>query len=268
MFYRAIRLCSSVVVIGVSYLPKDHALHIEVNQHLTKEEQQELLTCIKHMWSTEVDLTPFYNQFTDGPLQPIIQKRKGLHLVLDSSIYECLIKTIIGQQLNISFAATLEQRLVQLAGEEINYKGMCLPVFPDPEKVASLCYEDLQKLQFNRRKAEYIIDISRLIVEGKLDLEGLMGCSEEEVMEKLLPLRGIGRWTVECVLLFGMGKPDLLPAADIGLRNAIAHVFELDQKPSEEEVRKLGEQWKPYRSYVTFYLWDAITEQKIKKKQI
>ncbi len=79
-------------------------------------------------------------------------------------------------------------------------------------------------------------------------------------METLLPLRGIGRWTVECLLLFGMGRPDLLPAADIGLRRAVQRVYGLPERPGEEEVRRIGEAWAPWRSYATFYLWDAITE--------
>jgi DNA-3-methyladenine glycosylase II len=123
-----------------------------------------------------------------------------------------------------------------------------------------LDYEDLQKLQFNRRKAEYVIDLSRQVADGELDLEGLQSLSDRQVVEKLVALRGVGRWTAECLLLFGMGRPDLLPAADIGVRNAVKKAFELDGQPTEAEVREWGEGWTPWRSYVTFYLWDYLTE--------
>ena len=141
----------------------------------------------------------------------------------------------------------------------MEFEGESVYAFPTPDRVAALSYEDLTRLQFNRRKAEYIIDISRMVAEGRLDLEGLRRRSDEEVMEILLPLRGIGRWTVECLLLFGMGRPDLLPAADIGLRKAVQKVYGLVDRPGEEEVRRIGESWTPWRSYATYYLWDAIT---------
>ncbi|MCK9906659.1 hypothetical protein MXD63_42540, partial [Frankia sp. Cpl3] len=74
----------------------------------------------------------------------------------------------------------------------------------------------------------------------------------------LTPLRGIGRWTVECLLMFGMGRPDLLPAADIGLRNGIHLVYQLADKPDENAIRRIGESWAPWRSYVSLYLWEAV----------
>lgn len=125
--------------------------------------------------------------------------------------------------------------------------------------MARLNVEDLQKLSFNRRKAEYVIDLSRDIVEGKLDLDSLKQLPNEEVIERLVALRGVGRWTVECILLFGMGRTNLLPAADIGLRNALKKVYGLNHQPTEAEVRQWGERWSPWRSYVTFYLWDYLS---------
>jgi DNA-3-methyladenine glycosylase II len=170
-----------------------------------------------------------------------------------------MIRTIIGQQLNLAFAATLTRRLVQLASPEpLVHEGRTFLFFPSPEEVARLSYESLCELQFSRRKAEYVIDFAREIVEGNLDLERLEAMSNEEIISQLVRLRGIGRWTVECFLLFGLGRTDLLPAADIGLRNGLKRWFGLDSQPTEEEVRRWGASWSPWSSYVTYYLWESL----------
>jgi DNA-3-methyladenine glycosylase II len=130
--------------------------------------------------------------------------------------------------------------------------------YPRPEDIAALSYEDLRQLQFSGRKAEYIIDTSRLIAEGKLNLEKLREASDEEVMKALLPIRGIGPWTVQNFLLFGLGRPNLFPKADIGIQNAIKQLLHLEQKPSYEQMEELSKNWEPYLSYASLYLWRSI----------
>lgn len=261
VFTRALRGKKGPLVVSISESRRPSVLLVQADGDLDEGEREQLKATIRHMFSTEVDLTPFYREWQDDSLMGrVIREREGMHIVLEPTVYECLIKTIVGQQLNISFAATLLKRLIQLAGDVVEFQGETLSVFPTPEQVARLNYEDLQQLQFNRRKAEYIIDISRQVADGKLDLERIASLSDEEVVETLLPIRGVGRWTVECVMLFGLGRPDLLPAADIGLRNAVRRIYGLDEQPGEQEVRRIGEAWAPYRSYATFYLWDTLSQ--------
>jgi DNA-3-methyladenine glycosylase II len=256
--YRTLRAKGRPFVVEIGW--REPSLLFRIHQAVTPEERRELEEQLRRMFSADVDLTPFYRRADqDELLAPVVREREGLRPVLDPTLYECLIKTIISQQLNLSFAGTLIDRLMRLAGERVEFEGESVCAFPTPDRVAALSYEDLTRLQFNRRKAEYVIDISRMVAEGRLNLEGLRRRSDEEVMEILLPLRGIGRWTVECLLLFGMGRPDLLPAADIGLRRAVQKVYGLAERPGEKEVRRIGEAWAPWRSYATFYLWDAIT---------
>jgi DNA-3-methyladenine glycosylase II len=222
-------------------------------------EREELEQTVRRMFALDVDLSPFYGMDFDPVMERVVHERKGMRIVREPNVYECLVKTIISQQLNVSFAAVLIDRLIRLVGEVTEWNGELLPVFPKPEQVARLSYEELQALQFNRRKAEYVIDLSRKVADGTLDLEELDFLPDEEVFWVLLPQRGIGRWTVECLLLFGLGRPDLLPAADIGLRNAIRRAYGLDQQPDENRVRRMGEAWAPFRSFATFYLWDTLS---------
>lgn len=264
---RAIEAGGRPYAVEIGWQAEPRALTVRIHGSPQQSEQEELETKLRRMFSVDVDLSPFYRQVEADPhLGPVVMKRKGLHLVLDASLYECLIKTIISQQLNVAFAATLIERLIDLAGERLPFEGDSLPVFPSPERVAALEYEQLQSLQFNRRKAEYIIDISRQVATGTLDLEALWKMDDEAVMARLLPLRGVGRWTVECLLLFGLGRPDLLPAADIGLRNAVRYVYGWSHQPNESEIRQIGLDWSPWRSYATFYLWDALSEWKLNKE--
>ena len=230
------------------------ALNGDVSEEKAKEKIQQL-------FSTEVDLSPLYQQFSvHKELANVLKRFEGLKLLTDSDLFESIVKIIIGQQVNLTFAGTLTERLIQRSGEEVDVGGETFQTFPEPESVAKLTYEDLRELQFSQRKAEYIIDLARLITDGKLDFENLWTMTDEEVIETLLPIRGIGKWTIECLLIFGMGRPDVLPAADIGLRNAIKQVWELGMQPSEEEVRKLAENWRPWRTYITYYLWESLNQ--------
>ncbi|WP_245838578.1 DNA-3-methyladenine glycosylase family protein [Marininema halotolerans] len=259
-FIRTLRLGERLIAVELWWM--GDGLAVEVSEELSSQQLEELSQRLRRMFSLDVDLSSFYQRLEGDPnLGNLIRERRGLHVVLDASLYECLIRTIISQQLNLSFAGTLIQRLIERAGDTIVHRGETLWVFPTPEQVANLSYEDLQELQFNRRKAEYVIDLSRKVVDG-FDLDQLYTLSDDDVVKKLLPIRGIGRWTVECLLLFGMGRTDLLPAADIGVRNALRHVFETTEQPSEEEVRRLGEAWSPWRSYAVFYLWDYLGSTK------
>lgn len=262
--YRALRINQKPLVVGFSWEDgQEPVMRLHVDRDLSDRDRDKLKKTVRQMFTMDVNLAPFYKQMEeDNRLAPIIKERWGLHMVLDPDLYECLMKTIIGQQLHVSFAAKLVDRFVEVAGDTIESQGEQYSVFPSPEQVAMLQYEDLQALQFNRRKAEYIIDISRRVVEGRLNLESWAQLDDEEFIQKLCTLRGVGRWTAECLLLFGMGRQNLLPAADIGLRNALRKVYALPAQPSEDEVRKTGQTWSPWRSYVTFYLWDYLTETK------
>src|SRR5690606_40082785 len=112
------------------------------------------------------------------------------------------------------------RRLVARCGTAYRLGDTVLPVFPSPDAIARLRYEALQELQFSRRKAEYVIDFARLVDSGRLDLETLERADDEAVMARLTRIRGLGRWCSDCTLMFGLGRPAVLPAADIWLRYA------------------------------------------------
>lgn len=195
----------------------------------------------------------------EEPLSPLQERLHGVRMIIDAEPWEAAAGAIISQQLNLAFAATLKERLMVTCGDRVAIGEGSLCAFPTPEQVARLEPEQLRAVQFSQRKAEYLIGLAREVAEGRLDLVALAELPDEAIIERLLALRGIGRWTAECFLLFGLGRPDLLPAADIGLRNAIRRVYGLEHQPSEGEVRTMAAGWHPWSSWVTYYLWLSMT---------
>ncbi len=205
------------------------------------------------------DVLAFYRRMEDDPkMQPLMKQFFGLKPVRAASVFESLSWAIIGQQINIRFAYMLKKTLVEMVGGRINRDGAVYYSFPEPQAIASLNYEDLTQHRFSRRKAEYLIDLARKVVDGSVSLDLEPVTDPEQVTEYFTRIRGIGRWTAEYALMRGLGYPDALPAADIGLRNAVKDQYGMDKQPDEETVRQIGEHWSGWRSWAAFYLWFSL----------
>jgi DNA-3-methyladenine glycosylase II len=199
-------------------------------------------------------LLPIQQHFMATDLSDIFQEHYGTPLILDYDPYNCIVKCIIHQQLNLSFAHKLTERFVKTFGFEQD--GVWY--YPRPEKVATLTMEELRNIQFSGRKAEYVITISQAIVDGHVNLELLKDLSEEEIYKQLIKWKGIGPWTIQNLLMFGYGKVNLFPATDIGIQNALKQVYQLDRKPTLAEIEEYKKPWEPYLSYASLYLWRSI----------
>lgn len=216
-----------------------------------KEGQFDRVSDIFH-FGTSLDAIDAH--FAATSLAELFQEHRGTPLVREFSLYGSLMKSIIHQQLNLSFAHTLSSRFVHNYGHET--EGVWF--YPTPEKIAALEPEELRTMQFSTRKAEYVIGLSRAIATGKLDLEKMAGKMDEEVIAELVSYRGIGPWTAQSFLLFGLGRPNLFPLADIGLQNALKIQWHLAEKPKAEEIMRHLPEWSPYLSYAALYLWRSI----------
>ena len=132
--------------------------------------------------------------------------------------------------------------------------------FPTPQKLASATIEQLRLCGLSRRKAEYIRDISKLIADGKLDLEKLKNYEDsQEIIDELCKIRGIGVWTAKLTMIRGMHKLDALQADDLGLRRTISHYYCNDSRISSEEARKIAKNWGKWAGLAGFYL--IVTER-------
>ena len=218
------------------------------------QDQQAAVARIVEIFQWNTSLLPVHNHFQKTDLKQIFNDHYGTPLVLDFDLFGTILKCIIHQQLNMSFAHTLNERFIKTFGYEINDVWF----YPQPETVASLKVEQLRELQFSGRKAEYVIQIAHEIVHNHLNLEKLKTSSEEEIFQTLLPIRGIGKWTIENFLMFGLGRHNLFPMADIGIQNAIKKLYNLEKKPTFEQMEVYKKDWEPYLSFASLYLWRSI----------
>lgn len=214
----------------------------------------EQLPEIKHIFHFDRSLENIAEHFQSTNLAHLFNEHRGTPLVREFSLYGSLMKSIIHQQLNLSFAHTLTSRFVQNFGEE--KEGVWL--YPNADKIAMLEAADLRELQFSTRKAEYVIGLSGAIAAGTLRLEEMKGREDADIAAELIGYRGIGPWTAQSFLMFGLGRPNLFPLADIGLQNALKMEWQRSEKPKIEEILTHLPEWEPYLSYAALYLWRSI----------
>lgn len=216
--------------------------------------KEKALERLAEIFQWKVQLERIHSHFMKSDLKNIFAEHYGTALILDFSPYNCLLKCIIHQQLNMTFAMRLTERFVQTFGFE--KEGVWF--YPQPDVVAKLTVEQLRELQFSGRKAEYVIGIAKEIVTGNLNFVELKEQSDEDIFKQLIKLRGVGPWTVQNFLMFGLGRPNLFPVADIGIQNALKKLYQLDAKPTLEQMEQYSKGWEPYLSYASLYLWRSI----------
>jgi DNA-3-methyladenine glycosylase II len=156
-----------------------------------------------------------------------------------------LLHIILEQQVSIDAAAAMHRRLV----------GLCQPL--GPETFLALDDATLRACGFSRQKMGYARDLAASVANGKFDFARLAAADDETALAELLAIRGIGRWSAEIYLLFALGRPDVWPAADLGLQAGITEQLGLGSRPSEIELRQRGEAWRPWRSVATCLFWQS-----------
>lgn len=181
----------------------------------------------------------------------LVEGSRGLRIQQTADAFEGLVWVIVGQQVNVSFAAICRARLAELAGTPVGD----MVAHPSADEVARLDVADLLPLQFSRRKAEYVIDTARLIASGELDLERLRTEPAQEIERTLLAVRGLGRWSVNYLMMRSFGLADCVPAGDSALGSALTNFFGLSARPDADETVRQMEVFAPHRSLATIHLW-------------
>jgi len=188
-------------------------------------------------------------------LARLVEGRRGLRIPQTADAWECLVWTIVGQQVNLPFAYALRTVVAELAGTPA---GAGLRAHPTPEAVAQFDYADLTARRFSRRKAEYVIDTARLIAGGGLRLDGAEREMATTLERRLLDIRGLGPWSVRYLMMRGFGFADCVAVGDAGLSAALTRFFSLDHRPGGAEMEDLMTPFAPFRSLATFHLWASL----------
>lgn len=164
------------------------------------------------------------------------------------SLLDSLTRAIASQQLSTRAAATIHRRFLAL-----------YPAGP-PSAAQLLATEDeqLRSVGLSRPKIRYLKDLAQRIEAGLPDLEALAGESDEAIVQTLLPIKGVGRWTVEMLLIFRLLRLDVLPVDDLGIAKGMQRLFDLEERPDRQQIAQLALPWRPYRSVACWYLWRSL----------
>jgi DNA-3-methyladenine glycosylase II len=162
--------------------------------------------------------------------------------------YGALLRSIVGQQLSTKAARTIYERLTALFGDRA----------PTPRELLDVDPERLREAGLSRAKVAYLRDLAEHVEDGELDLEHLAELESEEVAEQLIAIKGLGQWTVDMFLIFHLGRPDILPVGDLGIRRAVQIAYDLEELPKPAELERIAEPWRPWRSLACLYLWRSL----------
>lgn len=224
--------------------------------------QEAVLDYVTEWFDLKLDLQPFDSLLkADKALAPMAIHYQGLRLVSIPDLFEALAWSIIGQQINLSFAFRLKRRLVETFGTALTYEGISYHAFPTPAQLANVSVADLLPYQFSARKAEYLIGIANLFAEGKLSKALLQTMSTETMLTTLTQIRGIGEWTAQYALMKSLRVPTSIPYGDAGLHNALKNLKGWQEKPTREQVNQFFKPFASWESYLSFYLWRSLSQK-------
>lgn len=183
----------------------------------------------------------------DSILTPVIE-RVGLCTIRPHTDYYWeLVDSIISQQLSVKAAHSIEKRFQQLFGSEV----------PAPDQILQKSIEELRAVGLSRPKSHYIRDLAQHVQEGKLTFDNFASMSNGDIVRELTDVKGIGEWTAHMFLMFCLGRTDVLPVGDLGIRNGIRELYGFDHAPTPQEIHDISKQnhWHPYESIASWYIW-------------
>lgn len=210
---------------------------------------------LRQILGLSVDLSPFYRLAADDKqLAPLADRFRGLKPPRFPTVFEGLVNGIACQQLSLTVGIWLLNRLAARCGPGVHLQKAKQHGFPRPVDILRVRESTLCGMGFSHSKARYLLAASRAAAGGGLDAGQLAGLDDAAIVEKLLYLRGIGRWTAEYVLLRGFGRINVFPGDDVGARNRLARWLGRDQPMDYEGVRRATRWWQPYSGLVYFHL--------------
>jgi DNA-3-methyladenine glycosylase II len=229
------------------------ALHLTLSSAGTKA-RLDARVALEKMLSLEVDIGPFYTLAAVDPrLAPLVARFRGLRPPRFASVFECLVNAVALQQLSLAAGLALLNRLSRTYGARSRADDR-LHAFPTPEELAGARPASVHALGFSLRKATTILAIADAANDGRLDLESLATRADEQVVETLTQIAGIGRWSAEYTLLRGLGRLHVFPGDDVGARKNLARWLGLAKPLDYGGVQRAVAGWRPFAGLVYFHL--------------
>ena len=164
--------------------------------------------------------------------------------------YASMVRSIMFQQLAGAAARAIQRRFFALYGDEERT--------PEPDAILATSDEEFRRTGVSRQKASYLRDLAQHCVDGSLDFAALEDLDDETVIERLTAVRGIGEWSAHMFLMFELGRPDVLPVGDLGVRKGMQAAYGLPDAPTPARAREIGAPWSPFRTVGSWYMWRAV----------
>jgi len=208
------------------------------------------------------DVRGFERRFAGDPLlAPAIRKFRGLRVAGAPTVWEALVHAVLAQQINLAFAASIRGELVSAFGRSARIGGVRYFDFPTPQAFVRAGARGLRGFRLSRAKRDTLLRLAREFADGRLDEGELDRMTDEDVVERLTRIRGVGRWTAEVALLRGLGRPDAFPAGDLSIVKYLAvGLLGRPAAATEREMRAHSESWRPFRSLALVYLYAALAD--------
>lgn len=189
----------------------------------------------------------------DPVLAPIIGQHGLATFEPHTNYYSALVSSIVGQQLSVKAAAVIRQRFIDL------FDG----AFPTPEQILSVNADQLRAIGFSYSKAGYVHDLAQHIIDDKVIFDRIPNQSNDEIITELTAVKGIGVWTVHMFLMFCVGRLDVLPVGDLGIRNGVRNLYGFEDAATPEQVSEIAAQnnWHPYESVASWYVWRSLDNE-------
>lgn len=201
--------------------------------------------------SASLDLAAQHLSSHDAVLASIIEAAGIATITPHKNYYQELVESIISQQLSVKAAATILKRFVELFTDS---------AFPAPDQILEKDVDELRTAGLSRQKAGYIQDLASKVLDGTVRFNHLDALSNDEVTAELIQIKGVGPWTVHMFLIFCMGRLDVLPVGDLGIKNGLQKLYGLANVPTTDDVERIAAEnkWHPYESIASWYIWHSL----------
>jgi len=187
----------------------------------------------------------------DNKLKDLINKYPAANFTSKDNYFDSLSKSIIYQQLSGKVAGIIHKRFLTLFKKEN----------PEPEQYLQINNSRLRKIGLSKQKINYIHNLSIFFINNKTSQ--LKNLSEEDITNKLISIKGIGQWTIDMFMMFTLGKTNILPVGDLGIKKAFKYLYDLKELPSRQFMKEKSNDWQPYRTIGCYYLWMMIDDKDV-----
>lgn len=260
LFWQVIHVNGKLILVTVKAAgtveKPEVSAELKSDRNIKEEDIEKTKKIVNTIFSLDLNLNFFYEAVKrDRIMAGLTQLLWGLKNPTTPTVFEALVNSIVEQQISMKVATIIENKIIKKFGDILDLEGSIYYVYPTPQRLASISIKELRQCGLSFRKCEYIKGASRLITDGKLDLEKFRSYSSlEQVIKKLDEIRGVGVWTAELTMLRGMQRLEAFPADDLGLRRDISRYYRNGKVISSAEARRIAKNWGSWKGLASYYI--------------